>query len=112
MVVVTRRPICTSSVIAWTIEKLQAGSQSFDSASHVLLAIRPNPLSGDSKYVVFNSGPTFRQAHDRTNSLQNPHLPDWAVISLSTPPSAESPGEVAAAGFFDDAWELDPKLTW
>ncbi|MEZ6074948.1 MAG: alpha/beta hydrolase-fold protein [Pirellulaceae bacterium] len=98
--------------IAWTSEALQVGPQSFDSASHVLLAIRPNPLSGNSKYVVFNSGPTFRQAHDRTNSLQNPHLPDWAVISLATPPSAESPGEVAAAGFFDNAWQFDPNLMW
>jgi hypothetical protein len=54
---------------------------------------------------VFNSGPTFRESHDRTNSLQNPKLPDWAVIDVSVPPDGNLPGKVAAAGFFNEEWK-------
>lgn len=97
--------------IRWSDSEIQLGSLRFSADEHVPLAVYPNPLSA-GKYVVFNSGPTFRQAHDRTNSLQNPHLPDWAVVSLSQPPDAESPGKVRAAGFFDDSWQFDPLLTW
>ncbi len=100
-----------AGVIDWSASKISVADKSYDAASHVLLAIRPNPLS-PAKYAVINSGPTFRQAHDRTNSLQNPHLPDWAVVSLDAPPSAESPGKVETAGFFDDNWEFDPQLSW
>ena len=49
--------------------------------------VYPNPLNPE-KYVVFNSGPTFREAHDRTNSLQNPKLPDWVVYDYSVSPNA------------------------
>jgi predicted esterase len=100
-----------AGVIGWSAQQVSVGGRDFQADQHVLLAIRPNPLS-PGKYVVFNSGPTFRQAHDRTNSLQNPHLPDWAVVSLAVPPSAESPGKIEAAGFFGDAWGLAPELTW
>jgi hypothetical protein len=55
--------------------------------------------------VVLNSGPTFREGHDRTNSLQNPKLPDWAVVDLATPPDAQTPGKVVDAGFFDEEWK-------
>jgi hypothetical protein len=56
--------------------------------------------------VVLNSGLTFRQAHDRTNSLQNPKLPDWAVLDISSPPTADAAGKVIAADFFNEAWQL------
>ncbi len=97
--------------VEWTPQELTVGEQHFDAATHVLLAIKPNPLA-PKRYVVFNSGPTFRTAHDRTNSLQNPHLPDWAVVSLAEPPTAERPGRIAAAGFFNDLWLLDSALEW
>ncbi|MBI1368119.1 MAG: prolyl oligopeptidase family serine peptidase [Planctomycetes bacterium] len=71
---------------------------------HVNLLIYPNPLNAE-KYIVLNSGPTFREAHDRTNSLQNPKLGDWAVIDITTPPNAETPGKVLEAGFFDEQWQ-------
>ena len=57
-------------------------------------------------YIVLNSGPTFREAHDRTNSLQNPKLPDWAIIDLSVPPDGWSPGKIVAADFFDENWKV------
>jgi predicted esterase len=69
--------------------------------------IYPNPLpAGMGKYLVVNSGPTFREAHDRTNSLQNPKLPDWAIIDVTQAPSASSPGRIVAADFFGERWEL------
>ena len=98
-------------VPSWSESHVTVGQTQYAAESHVLLAIGPNPLAPE-KYVVLNSGPTFRQAHDRTNSLQNPHLPDWAVISLDEPPSAARPGKIAAAGFFDDRWQVDHQLSW
>lgn len=71
----------------------------------VVSFIHPNPLNPD-RYVVFNSGPTFREAHDRTNSLQNPKLPDWAIFDIRSPPDAERAGKVIAAGFFDEDWRM------
>lgn len=97
--------------IRWEANTIRIGKMSVDAAHHVPLLIYPNPRNRD-KYVVLNSGPTFRPAHDRTNSLQNPHLPDWALIDLDELPSAERPGGIAHAGFFDDEWRFDPQRTW
>jgi len=91
--------------ISWTNNVITVGQESFHANRHVLAMIHPNPDSPD-RYVVLNSGPTFREAHDRTNSLQNPKLPDWAVLDLSHPPNGSSPGRVAAAEFFDEEWGI------
>ncbi|MGE0377861.1 MAG: prolyl oligopeptidase family serine peptidase [Planctomycetaceae bacterium] len=91
--------------IRWTQEAIIVGDQRFPAAEHVLTMISPNPEAPD-RYVVLNSGPTFREGHDRTNSLQNPKLPDWAVLELSQPPDALSPGGVVAADFFDESWQV------
>jgi hypothetical protein len=56
--------------------------------------------------VVLNSGFTFREYDYLNNARQVPKLPDYAVIDVRTPPSARSPGAVAAAGFFDEQWRL------
>lgn len=58
------------------------------------------------RYIVLNSGLTFREGHDRTNSLQNPKLPDWAIIDITQPPDAFAPGRIHDAGFFDEQWQL------
>lgn len=81
------------------------GRERFPAASHVPVMIYPHPRF-PQYYVVVNSGPTFREAHDGTNSQQNPKLPDWAIVDLSTPPSDKLPGRIAAAGFFDEAWRV------
>ena len=83
------------------------GGQSYDSSRFVPALIYPLPTDPvDGGYVVLNSGLTFREAHDSTNSNQNPKLPDWAIIDLSQPPDASSPGKTHAAGFFDEQWKL------
>jgi predicted esterase len=91
--------------VRWEGEQVVAGKQAYPAAGHVPVLIYPNPDHPD-KYVVLNSGPTFREEHDRTNSLQNPKLPDWAVIDLSQPPDGRSPGGIVAADFFDEAWRF------
>lgn len=91
--------------VRWNGAQVQVGDQAYDAAAHVPALIYPNPLHPE-KYVVLNSGPTFREDHDRTNSLQNPKLPDWAVIDLTQPPTGSAPGRIAAAGFFNETWRL------
>lgn len=100
----TRRPL----PLKWNARGLSVGSRSYDPSRHVPVMIYPNPMN-PRRYVVMNSGMTFREGHDRTNSLQNPKLPDWAVIDLNTQPSALQSGKVVTAGFFDERWRLIEK---
>jgi hypothetical protein len=69
------------------------------------LLIYPNPLN-PSKYVVLNSGFTFREYDYLNNARQVPKLPDYAVIDVTTPPNSRYPGKVVRAGFFGEKWEL------
>jgi len=91
--------------ITWNAQTIKVGEQSFTSSGHAPVMIYPNPLN-PKRYIVINSGFTFREAHYLTNSQQTPKLPDWAVIDLSTPPGPRTPGRVATAGFFGERWEL------
>jgi len=75
----------------------------------VPVMVRPNPLEPRSM-IILNSGLTFREAHDKTNSLQNPKLPDWAILDITQPPNAESAGKVVAADFFDQHWQVIPRV--
>lgn len=89
--------------LKWDIRGVSLGGQSFDVKHHAPILIFPNPLNPD-RYVVINSGFTFREAAALNNAQQTPKLPDWAIIDLRTPPDAYWPGKVAAAGFFDEQW--------
>jgi len=80
------------------------GDTSYDGDKFVPALIYPRSRLQD--YVVINSGLTFREAHDRTNSQQNPKLPDWAIIDMSQPPDANAPGRIHDADFFDENWQL------
>jgi hypothetical protein len=93
--------------VTWRSDTVGGADRTFDAATHVPLAIYPNPLN-PQRYLVLNSGPTHREAHDRTNSLQNPKLPDWAVVDVTVQPDGAHPGRVVAADFFDEAWRLRP----
>jgi Prolyl oligopeptidase family len=93
-----------SGVIEWNDAKIKIGKQEMPNENHVPVFTYPNPLNPD-QYVVVNSGLTFREAHDRTNSLQNPKLPDWAILEITQPPTAELAGKAVAADFFDEDWQ-------
>jgi dienelactone hydrolase len=86
----------------------QFGGQSYEADSYVPALVYPRRHpNGDVKgYLVLNSGLTFREGHDHTNSLQNPKLPDWAIIDITQPPDAFAPGRIHDAGFFDENWQL------
>jgi pimeloyl-ACP methyl ester carboxylesterase len=94
--------------IEWNQQTIRFGEQSASASSHVPVFVLPNPMH-PQRYLVVNSGLTFREAHDRTNSLQNPKLPDWAILDITAPPNNESAGKVVAADFFGEAWEVLPR---
>jgi pimeloyl-ACP methyl ester carboxylesterase len=89
----------------WGADGVQVGNQSYSSDSHVVLMIYPNPLN-PRRYVVLNSGFTFREYDYLNNARQVPKLPDFAVVDVRTPPSPRGPGRVVTAGFFDEKWGL------
>lgn len=91
--------------IRWTKETITVGNQQYPSDRHALIAVYPNPLQSQ-RYVVLNSGFTFRDYTHLNNARQVPVLPDWAVVDLSTPPGNVWPGKIVAADFFSEEWKL------
>ncbi|MFO0929958.1 MAG: hypothetical protein U0736_23535, partial [Gemmataceae bacterium] len=87
----------------WSPDTVEFGKVSRDAATHVPLLIYPNPLN-PRRYIVINSGCTYREYDYLNNARQVPKLPDYAVIDVTTPPSARYPGKVVTAGFFDERW--------
>lgn len=86
--------------IGWSAEGIRVGQNVFEAQSHGLVMIYPNPLN-PKRYVVLNSGFTFRESDYRgSNALQTPKLPDWAVIAIG-----ES-NRIVAADFFGEQWGL------
>ena len=90
--------------VKWTAAGVTVGSKTYP-PGHVPLLIYPNPLN-PTKYVVLNSGFTFREFDALNNARQVPKLPDWAIVDTATPPDAYAPGKIAAAGFFGEDWKL------
>ncbi|MEN9675124.1 MAG: hypothetical protein RIS76_1020 [Verrucomicrobiota bacterium] len=66
--------------------------------------VYPNPLNPE-RYIVVNSGFTFREYDYLNNARQTPKLPDWAVIDMTQPVTPRRPGGITAAGFFDENWQ-------
>ena len=67
--------------------------------------IYPNPLNPE-KYVVLNSGFTFREYDYLNNARQIPKLPDWAILDVKQPRTSRRPAGIADAAFFGERWEL------
>jgi dienelactone hydrolase len=91
--------------VRWINDAVIVGSERFPAATHVPVLIYPNPLN-PKRYVVLNSGFTYREYDYLNNARQVPKLPDWAVIDTTTPPDERWPGKVVKAGFFGENWEL------
>lgn len=96
--------------IKWDPATINAGSHSYPSKNHALILIYPNPLN-QKKYLVLNSGFTFREDAFLNNSKQIPMLPDWAVVNLETAPDSIHPGKIENAGFFGEHWEWKGTLS-
>lgn len=93
--------------VKWTDKGVQVGDKTYPAETHVPVLIYPNPLN-PAKYVVLNSGFTFREYDNLNNARQVSKLPDYAVIDITTPPNSRYPGKVVRAGFFGEKWELLP----
>jgi hypothetical protein len=100
------KAVLGSLPLEWNAKKTgMRGKPTFDAGTHIPALTYPC-LKSPGFEIVINSGLTFREAHDRTNSLQNPKLPDWAILDITQAPSAESAGKVVAADFFDEKWQV------
>jgi len=90
--------------ILWGKNELNFKTYRLDPARYALILIYPNPLN-PSRYVVLNSGHTFREFALLNNSDQTPKLPDWAIVDITVPADAKWPGLIYDAGFFDEHWK-------
>ncbi len=90
--------------VRWGAGTVTVAGVSAEAAHHVPILIYPNP-EAPTRYVVLNSGYTFRQGSNLTNALQTPKLPDWALVDIREPPSTFLPGRIVEAGWFSESWE-------
>ena len=91
--------------VRWTNELVRIGDSEFPAANHAPILAYPNPLN-QSKYVVLNSGFTFREYDYYNNARQTPKLPDWAIVDIGVPADNRAPGKIVAANFFDETWQV------
>lgn len=91
--------------VKWSADKLTLGENSYDAAKNIPALIYPNPEIS-FRYIVLNSGFTFREYDYLNNARQIAKLPDYAIIDLSVPPNSRYPGKIVTAGFFDESWQL------
>ncbi len=91
--------------IQWNAKGVSVGGQTFSGENQLPVLIYPNPLN-PKKYVVLNSGFTFREYDYLNNARQIPRLPDWAVLDINQPRTSQRPAGITAAGFFDESWKV------
>jgi hypothetical protein len=92
--------------LKWTKKQISWAGKDYDASKHVPVLIYPSPLATD-RYVVLNSGHTFRGADFRgTNALLYPRLGDHAILRLAPSKEDALNVEVVAAGLFDEFWRL------
>jgi pimeloyl-ACP methyl ester carboxylesterase len=91
--------------IKWDKDSVRLGSKTYEAGHHVPVLIYPNPLN-PKRYVVLNSGFTFREYDYLNNARQVPKLPDYAVVDVAGPATSRASGGIVAAGFFTETWDL------
>ncbi|HKS37494.1 MAG TPA: prolyl oligopeptidase family serine peptidase [Verrucomicrobiae bacterium] len=91
--------------IRWDARGVHVGKQPYSADDHVAVLIYPNPLN-PKRYVVLNSGFTFREYDYLNNARQVAKLPDWAILDVNVAVSSRAPGGIVGAGFFGEEWEL------
>lgn len=91
--------------IQWSDSQLEFGGKKYDANQFAPILIYPNPLN-PHRYVVLNSGFTYREYDYLNNARQVAKLPDFAVVDLSVPPNSRYPGKIVDAGFFDESWKV------
>ena len=91
--------------IRWDAQGIHVGGKTYAADRFVPVMIFPNPLN-PRRYIVLNSGFTYREYDYLNNARQVPKLPDFAVIDTSVPPTPRAAGGIADAGFFDENWQI------
>ena len=91
--------------LTWNKSTVAIGQHQHSADSNVPVMIYPNPLNY-RKYIVINSGFTYREYDYLNNARQTPKLPDWAIIDASTPATSRYPGKIVDADFFGEQWEV------
>ena len=91
--------------IEWTSEQIVVGRKQFNASQHAPVLIYPNPAN-PRRYIVLNSGFTYREYAYLNNARQVPKLPDWAIVDLRSPADSLWPGRVVDADFFDERWRI------
>ncbi len=91
--------------VKWDDDKITLGQNEVPRLGHVPIMVFPNPLN-PNRYVVINSGFTFREYDYLNNARQTPKLPDWALVDVTGGATTRMPGEVKSAGFFDESWDV------
>ena len=96
--------------VTWTKETVKFGDQIYAAANHLPALIAPNPVpAANGRYVVLNSGHTFREAEfAKLNYLLFPRWGDWAILQIDPRRPATEPvtETVLRAGFFNEEWRL------
>lgn len=98
------KTIQSSLPFQWNEVDLSVQSDTFDSQNHVLVMCYPNPKN-QQKYLVINSGMTFREFSNVSNSRQIAMLPDWAILRTDQQDDGIFAGKVVRDGFFDETWQ-------
>ncbi len=96
--------------VQWNKETIAVGTDSdstkkFDPVKHAAVFCYPNPRNPEH-YIVVNSGITFREFSNTSNSRQIAMLPDWAILDVSNEDDSIFAGDVVADGFFDEQWKV------
>src|SRR5579871_804391 len=94
--------------IQWDTLGVHVGGKTYAPDAAVPVMIYPNPLN-PKRYVVLNSGFTFREYDYLNNARQTPKLPDWAIVDVNSPMTSRLPGTILDAAFFGEHWELIPE---
>jgi dienelactone hydrolase len=98
--------IASQLPIRWDAQGVHTPQGEYPRDRYVPVLIYPNPLN-PKRYVVLNSGFTFREYDYLNNARQVPKLPDWAIVDIAAPVSSRAPGGIANAGFFGEQWEFE-----
>jgi dienelactone hydrolase len=91
--------------IRWDAQGIHTPIANYPADKFVPVLIYPNPLN-PKRYIVINSGFTFREFDYLNNARQTPKLPDWAIVDVNVPVSTRKPGGIVDAGFFDEEWKF------
>ncbi|NQV22916.1 MAG: prolyl oligopeptidase family serine peptidase [Rhodopirellula sp.] len=92
--------------VRWTKEGFEVNGQTYDSKTHLLSMIYPNPLN-PRRYVVINSGHTMHEKDFRaSNSWLFPKLGDIAVQKFADGKVNPTDATTVWADMFNSNWQL------